>query len=135
MHWYSNWKEAKREVTTISFTWGLIWAEQMNIGGKASLKLMKVGQHWINIDLNTHVLVDCVKSLRVYYIKSPTTLFSDNIRWNFEISFPCARFNSLLGYTLITKIWYHQKWDFQTHTLWNWKQRSFLWYTSLKNTN
>ena len=34
-----------------------------------------------------HVLVHGVKSYRAFYVKSLTTLFSDNIQWNFEISF------------------------------------------------
>ena len=63
----------------------------------------------------------CVKSFRAYNVKSSSTLFLDNIQWNFEIYFPCARFNSLLGYNLITKSWDHQKWDFQTPISWNWK--------------
>ena len=63
----------------------------------------------------------CVKSIRAYNVKSSSTLFLDNIQWNFEIYFPCARFNSLLGYNLITKSWDHQKWDFQTPISWNWK--------------
>ena len=31
----------------------------------------------------THVLVHCVKSIRAYNVKSSSTLFSDNIQWNF----------------------------------------------------
>ena len=69
----------------------------------------------------THVLAHFLKSIRAYNVKSSSTLFLDNIQWNFEISFPCARFNSLLGYNLITKSWDHQKWDFQTPISWNWK--------------
>ena len=61
----------------------------------------------------THVLVYCVKSFRAYNVKSSSTLFSDNIEWKFEISFPCAWFNSLLGYNLTTKSWDHQKRDFE----------------------
>ena len=69
----------------------------------------------------SHVLAHFLKSIRAYNVKSSSTLFLDNIQWNFEISFPCARFNSLLGYNLITKSWDHQKWDFQTPISWNWK--------------
>ena len=34
---------------------------------------------------HTHVLVHFVKSNRAYNVKSSSTLFSDNIQWNFEI--------------------------------------------------
>ena len=74
-----------------------------------------------NHDPQAHVLASLLKSLRAYNVKSSSTLFLDNIQWNFEIYFPCARFNSLLGYNLITKSWDHQKWDFQTPISWNWK--------------
>ena len=67
------------------------------------------------------MLVHFVKSIRAYNVKSSSTLFSDNIQWNFEISFPCASFKSLLGYNLITKGSNHQKWDVQALISWNWK--------------
>ena len=70
---------------------------------------------------HAHVLVHLLKSFRAYNVKSSSTPFLDNIQWNFEIPFPCARFNSLLGYNLITKSSDHQKWDFQAPISWNWK--------------
>ena len=51
----------------------------------------------------THVLAHLLKSLTAYNVKSSSTLFSENIQWNLEISFSCARFNSLVGYNLLTK--------------------------------
>ena len=82
----------------------------------------------------SHVLVRLLKSFRAHNVKSSSTHFSDNIQWNFEIPFPCARFNSLLGYNLITKSSDHQKWDFQAPISWNWrKKRSHVRYTLLKN--
>ena len=60
----------------------------------------------------SHVLVHLLKSLRAYIVKSSSTLFSDNIQWNLEISFSYARFNSLLGYNFLTESWDHQEWDF-----------------------
>ena len=68
-----------------------------------------------------HVLVHFLKSTRAYNVKSSSTLFLDNILSHFEISFTSARFNSLLGYNLITRSWDHQKWDFLTPISWNWK--------------
>ena len=72
---------------------------------------------WLNLktirilDIHvTHVLVHCVKSVRAYYVKSLTSLFSDNIQWNFKISFRCERFFFQLGYNLIIEIWDCQKW-------------------------
>ena len=59
-----------------------------------------------------HVLVHLLKSFRAYIVKSSSTLFSDNIQWNLEISFSYARFNSLLGYNFLTESWDHQEWDF-----------------------
>ena len=50
----------------------------------------------------SHVLVHFLKSTKAYNVKSSSTLFLDNILSNFEISFPCAKFNSLLGYNLTT---------------------------------
>ena len=58
---------------------------------------------FFSIDSRPHVLVHCVKSIRAYNVKSSSTLFPDNIQWNFEIPFPCARFKRLLGCNLITK--------------------------------
>ena len=69
----------------------------------------------------SHVLVHFVKSIGAYNVKSSSTLFSDNVQWSFEISFPCARFKSLVGYNLITKSSNHQKWDVQALISWNWK--------------
>ena len=59
-----------------------------------------------------HVLVHLLKSLRANIVKSSSTLFSDNVQLNLEISFSYARFNSLLGYNLLTKSWDHHKWNF-----------------------
>ena len=50
------------------------------------------------------MLVHLLKSFRAYNVNSTSTLFSDNSLWNFEISFPCARFNNLLGNNLITNL-------------------------------
>ena len=61
---------------------------------------------------DTHVLVHLLKSYRAYNVKSFSTVFSDNIQWNFKISFSCVRLNNQLGYNLITENWDHQKWDF-----------------------
>ena len=35
-------------------------------------------------DNPTHVLVHCVKSIKAYNVKSSSTLFTDNIQWNFR---------------------------------------------------
>jgi len=74
-----------------------------------------------------HVLAHLLKSFRAHNVKSSSTLFLDNIQWNFEIPFPCARFYSLLGYNLITKSSDHQKWDFQAPIAWNWKKHALMW--------
>ena len=81
----------------------------------------RIEQSHLHLKHQPHVLVHFVKSIRAYNVKSFSTLFSDNIQWNFEIPFPCARFKSLLGYNLITKSSYHQKWDVQAPILRNWK--------------
>ena len=84
--------------------------------------------HGLNFNIargcNAHVLVHFVKSISAYTVKSSSTLFSDNIQWNFKISFPCVRFNIQFGYNLITENWDHQKWDFcQTPVSKNWRRR------------
>ena len=65
-----------------------------------------------HLKLQAHVLVHLLKSFRAYIVKSSSTLFSDNIQWNLEISFSYARFNSLLGYNLLIESWDHQEWVF-----------------------
>ena len=42
----------------------------------------------------SHVFTAAPKFLRVYNVKSFSAFFSDYIRWNLKISFPCARINS-----------------------------------------
>ena len=85
--------------------WGchLLWIQE----SFGALLLMRY-----EIQNTPHVLVHLLKSLRAYIVKSSSTLFSDNIQWNLEISFSYARFNSLLGYNFLTESWDHQEWDF-----------------------
>ena len=79
----------------------------------------KIGTIW-----SPHVLVHLLKSCRAYNVKSFSTVFSDNIQWNFKISFSCVRLNNQLGYNLITENWDHQKWDFcQNGASENWRRR------------
>ena len=89
-----------------------------------------------------HVLVHFLKSTKAYNVKSSSTLFLDNILSNFEISFPCVRFNSLLGNNLIRKSWDHQKLDFHTPISRDWKNTlsceiyvfEKLWIANLLNS-
>ena len=77
-----------------------------------------------NKNCGPHVLVHLLKSCRAYNVKSFSTVFSDNIQWNFKISFSCVRLNNQLGYNLITENWDHQKWDFcQNGASENWRRR------------
>ena len=72
----------------------------------------------------THVLAHLLKSFWANNVKSSSTLFSNNIQWNFKISFSCVRLNNQLGYNLITENWDHQKWDFcQNGASENWRRR------------
>ena len=92
--------------------------------------------------LVSHVLVHFLKSTKAYNVKSSSTLFLDNILSNFEISFPCVRFNSLLGNNLIRKSWDHQKLDFHTPISRDWKNTlsceiyvfEKLWIANLLNS-
>ena len=68
--------------------------------------------HYVIIVTLAHVLVHCVKSIRAYNVKSSSTLFSDNIQWNFRISFCWSRFNSQFGDNLIIESWDYGKQDF-----------------------
>ena len=96
----------------------------------------------ILVVISPHVLVHFLKSTKAYNVKSSSTLFLDNILSNFEISFPCVRFNSLLGNNLIRKSWDHQKLDFHTPISRDWKNTlsceiyvfEKLWIANLLNS-
>ena len=53
---------------------------------------------WLQYDCRAHVLVHLLKSFNAYNVNSSSTLFLDNIQWNFEISFPSARLLIQLDY-------------------------------------
>ena len=87
--------------------------------------------------LSAHVLTASSKFLWAYNVKSSSTNFSDNIQWNFEISFPYVILNNQLGYNLITESWDYQEWYFSDPCIIKLKKHSFkydilLWKTLIR---
>ena len=72
---------------------------QQNIEGiKFSNQILSQSTLYDLKNVVSHVLAHLLKSFRAYNVKSSSTLFSDNILWMCEISFPCARFNNQHSY-------------------------------------